>query len=362
MIFHAIYDFSMLKRAASCDFISILSLVFCASGLFSQVNLDSLRTLGAISRYPGIPSGVQASDGTFSFFVRVNWKKTPNVHNYHVLRASQFDRNHFVELPVSYATPLQLTKVEDYDVRPGVLYYYTIVGEDYQGTLGVRSSTDSGYIPWRGPIASPLPLPQPNQFPTKIQLSWTPVYGAERYRLHLSHLAPAENWAPLDGYFDENSRLLDTELVGTTWEGSADILSGGSLYWTVQALGQSLASAFSPATLVSGDDILQGGRDDTGINLGQIIVTAAGDSLNVQVNCALSDTQVSLADRIVLFFSTDQDIDPSDPLVDWMIASGTNCVFRIKRPAIAAWRYLLLVPTDGKGVIFKDRGKWVELR
>lgn len=92
----------------------------------------------SVSNLPPAPAGLEASDGTYSNYVRVSWDPVAGADGYDLFR--NYGTNESIQIVTNHATTVYL----DYKVQTNVLYYYRVRARNYYGT-GPFSLTDSGY-------------------------------------------------------------------------------------------------------------------------------------------------------------------------------------------------------------------------
>jgi fibronectin type 3 domain-containing protein len=123
------------------------------------------------------PTGVAASDGTYTSHVRVTWNSVTGASHYRVYRATS-----------SGGTKTALgswqtgTSYDDTGVTPGVTYYYFVSAAT--STTGTRASAYSAYnTGWRA-LAIPVGIAASDgTYPDKVRANWSAVSGASHYRV-----------------------------------------------------------------------------------------------------------------------------------------------------------------------------------
>lgn len=126
---------------------------------------------------PPAPTGLSASQGTFSNLVRLTWQAVSGAASYEVYRA-------LAEAgPYSLMGPVTSTTYDDTAVEPSKVYWYKVRACASAGCSAL-SSPVSGYA-----ALPSLPAPQNVQasdgtYPGKIVVTWDPVTGATHYLVY----------------------------------------------------------------------------------------------------------------------------------------------------------------------------------
>ncbi len=140
----------------------------------------SVVHLDPVSVPPDPPTGVSASDGTYTDRVRISWTASDGADDYKVYRNTINSTSGAAELTSSHpASPY-----DDFSVTPEATYYYWVKACNGAGCSGF-SSSDSGYA------ASVVTIPSPptgvsasdGTYTDKVRISWTAADGATYYKI-----------------------------------------------------------------------------------------------------------------------------------------------------------------------------------
>ncbi len=140
----------------------------------------SIVRLNPVTSPPSPPTGVSASDGTFTDKVRISWVSSDGADNYKVYRNTTDSTSGAAELTSSHPT----SPYDDFSATPEATYYYWIKACNGAGCSGF-STSDSGYA------ASAVTIPSPptgvtasdGTFTDKVRISWTASDGASYYKI-----------------------------------------------------------------------------------------------------------------------------------------------------------------------------------
>jgi hypothetical protein len=159
--------------------------------------------------YPlSAPTGVSASDGTYSFYVRITWNAVAGATNYKVYRSTINN--------VSTATLLTTTASTAFNdslATQGHVYYYWVKAVS---TLN-DSSFSSGNSGFLEPVAPTGLVASDGAFINQVALQWNAVLGATSYKVYRS-----QNFAP-------GSSVLIGSSLGEDYVDSA--VTPGTTYW-----------------------------------------------------------------------------------------------------------------------------------
>lgn len=167
-----------------------------------------------------VPTGVSASDGTYSDKVRVTWNSVQGAAQYLIYRSTSSTGGQ-VNIGGSVTTTY-----DDTSASPGTTYYYWVRAFwSFMGSMSDYSSPDSGWRAVQAP--SPPTLLSPSNDATGVStnptLSWNASSGATSYQIQVST--------------DSNFRTIvfdQSEITGTSQVVNG--LHGGVLhYWRVNA-------------------------------------------------------------------------------------------------------------------------------
>ncbi|MBI2438233.1 MAG: PQQ-binding-like beta-propeller repeat protein [Lentisphaerae bacterium] len=214
----------LLYVAAENHLFAIFGTSYGAGGLADSpwpMFLHDARHTGALP--PPAPTGVSASDGTFTNQVRLTWSVATNTTSYYVYRSTI--NNSITAVHIAAAVSNQY---DDTSAVPGTTYYYWVKAVNHSGSSQF-SASDSG---WR---ASPAPsgvAASDGTFADKVRVTWLSVPGALLYRVW-SNTANDTNTAALAG--------LTTNILYDHTAADAGLLR----YYWVQASNELDMSAWS---------------------------------------------------------------------------------------------------------------------
>ena len=128
---------------------------------------------------PPFPANVRASDGTYSYMVKITWNASPGATDYRIFRANSLDGN---RTSLANATT---TDYEDYGAWGGLqVHYYWVIacvnGSNCSGGGNDFGTPDSGF---RG-LATPDVSASDGTYSDKVRVTWTSIQGAESYTLY----------------------------------------------------------------------------------------------------------------------------------------------------------------------------------
>ena len=173
---------------------------------------------------PGAPAGVSASDGTYTYKVRVQWNSVTGADSYRVFRATSLGGT-----KTALGTWQAGTTYDDMSAVVEQTYYYWVKAKNSYGESGF-SSYETG---WRNRPAPGAPiglLASDGDFSDKVQVTWNAVLNATSY----------EVWRWMS--FSSPSKLDDA--TDTCYnDTSAEI--GIAYYYCVKAKNSSGTSDFS---------------------------------------------------------------------------------------------------------------------
>jgi fibronectin type 3 domain-containing protein len=122
------------------------------------------------------PSGISASNGTYSDCILISWTGVSTAGGYYIFRAKNTSLLDSMKLIDS------TSKMFYYDsVKTGDTYYYSLVSYNGDGRQSAKSSPVSGYI--LRP-AAPQMISATSSSYTDITVSWQPVTGAKGYYIY----------------------------------------------------------------------------------------------------------------------------------------------------------------------------------
>jgi hypothetical protein len=216
----------------------LLLLFFTASlpGMSAQVDTvaEELHGTTLSLKIPVTPAAIAASDGAFEFYVKINWTRSKGAKCYHLYRSTKAGEKgkQLITMPGGQ----RANWAGDYQVEPGVLYYYQVEAEDNNGKRSDRSTEDSGFIPKPPAIATPLPRASdnPNSAEASVLLAWTPSAGALRYEFEIAPVHSA--WTTTEG-FNTSAVLLHRVIRSTQTRLPWTYFATDSIAWTVRSVG-----------------------------------------------------------------------------------------------------------------------------
>ncbi|MDD5677179.1 MAG: YDG domain-containing protein [Kiritimatiellae bacterium] len=141
--------------------------VFLTTNMVVQVTVVALDA----------PSGVTATDGTYTNKVVVSWNPVVGAINYKVYRYSTFDSTTAEPIGASVTTDFN-----DYTALPGVRYYYWVSSVNHNLAEGAMSTNrETGY---RGLAAPGGVFATDGIYLNKVRVTWPLVDGATGYRVY----------------------------------------------------------------------------------------------------------------------------------------------------------------------------------
>ncbi len=192
------------KKAKSFIFHALLVILLSLS-LSVCSNIDKKDSAGGGCPVPDAPTGVSATDGTYSNRVVVSWNSAAGATGYNVYRSTSIS---------DYGSEIKdtsSTSHTDYSVTTGTMYYYRVKAYNSCG-MSVYSSYDPGY-----PI-----VPYPNLSINSLsspQIGFGSDYGATDF---FSLAVVFEN----DGSGDASSFRIGVYLsTDTTWDGGDTLIA-----------------------------------------------------------------------------------------------------------------------------------------
>ncbi|MDD3748536.1 MAG: hypothetical protein PHX35_04185 [Candidatus Bipolaricaulis anaerobius] len=159
---------------------------------------------------PSAPTGVSASQGTFTDRVRVTWQASPRASAYHVYRGTAATG------PFTMIAVVEGTSYDDVEVTLGQTYWYKLRACNSEGCSVLSSADVSGYAASQVPSAPEDVTASDETEDGKVVVSWQAVAGATSYLIYRALAADA---APL---------LVGT-VTETTYEDTA--VEADTAYW-----------------------------------------------------------------------------------------------------------------------------------
>jgi fibronectin type 3 domain-containing protein len=140
---------------------------------------DSGYRTGAVT-IPSPPTGVSASDGTFTDKVQVSWSASAGATYYQVFRHTTNNSASAISLTNSHPS----SPYDDTSAVAGTTYYYWVKACNSAGCSGF-SASDSGYR--AAEVTTPSPptgvSASDGTYTDKVQVSWTASAGATYYQV-----------------------------------------------------------------------------------------------------------------------------------------------------------------------------------
>ncbi len=203
---------------------------------------------------PGTPSGVAASDDSFTTKIAVSWTTVTGATNYDVYRSTTLGTTGTL-----FASPTS-NNLNDTSAIAGISYYYTIKACNSAGCssfsnqdVGSRAVNNSGTAPANPPrnIAASV-----DTFTGKVVISWGTVTGATYYELWRSTVADLKGTQiglPTGISFDDTTATPGTDY----WYGLKACNTTGCSTFSGQSLGRRAITAAPPtmpANVLASDD------------------------------------------------------------------------------------------------------------
>lgn len=202
-----------------------------SSGFTAGDNMLRVRNFSAVSSSIISPSGISASDGTYTDKVRVSWTTVSTATGYTVWRHTANDS--------SVASQLSSTTANTYDdttASAGVTYYYWVKATNAAGASGF-SASDVGYL---GSSTTTLDAPtglsaSDGTYSNLVRVTWNAVTGALYYEL----------WRNTSNSSSSASVLAQT--TNSVTYDDATVTAGATYCYWVKAKNAQTTSAFSDA-------------------------------------------------------------------------------------------------------------------
>lgn len=179
------------------------------------------------------PSYVEATDGLYDDRIIIEWDTVLDSEEYHIYRSLD-ETGEYTLIHINPINIINPTSYEDFNVEPGVLYYYKIQPWSEAAGYGPFSTSDSGYM------AIEIPPPPPNVnaskgvFPDWIFITWGEVPDVLEYQVYKS--------TEIDGTYELIHTTTDLEYE------DYDVEVGQVYYYKLKSAGTSGGiSEFSPA-------------------------------------------------------------------------------------------------------------------
>ncbi|MFH1476543.1 MAG: choice-of-anchor Q domain-containing protein [Verrucomicrobiota bacterium] len=149
------------------------------------------------------PTGVTASDGTFTNQVVVDWNPVANAYNYIIYRSTTFDSSMAEPIGGSVGTSFN-----DLTGMAGMRYYYWVSSVNSDGGEGAKSTNrETGYRALSAPGGI---FATDGAYTNKVRVTWPLVDGATGYQLYRG--VAGDTLAPI--YFTADGVFNDVSVLG----------------------------------------------------------------------------------------------------------------------------------------------------
>ena len=175
----------------------------CGESQYSSYN-TGYRGLCAV---PTAPSGVSASDGTYTNKVMVTWDSVSGADSYKVYRATSPNgaKTHIGSMGTS-------TYYNDYSASVGTTYYYWVKAVNSCGE-SQYSADDTGYRACDVPPTPSGVSASDGTYTDKVRITWDPVSGADSYKVYRATSSGGVKTligSPTSTSFDDTSASIGT--------------------------------------------------------------------------------------------------------------------------------------------------------
>jgi len=162
--------FGMMKHRARLNLLAVIAL---AAGI-----LLAAPAPVAATDPPPFPTNVRASDGTYSYMVKITWNTSAGATDYRIFRATSLDGNK------TSIVNVDTTFYEDYSASPLQVYYYWVIAcvdrTNCSGSGNHYGEPDSGF---RG-LETPTVFASDGTYADKVRINWSSSQGATSYTLY----------------------------------------------------------------------------------------------------------------------------------------------------------------------------------
>jgi formylglycine-generating enzyme required for sulfatase activity/fibronectin type 3 domain-containing protein/PKD repeat protein len=180
-------------------------------------NLDSTDTTCAGYAYPPsgpqpppAPTGVAASDGTYTDHVRVGWNASSGATSYKVFRNTTNSSGSATQIGTPGASPY-----DDFLATPGTIYYYWVKATNANGDSTSFGGPDTGFAA-AIPAAPTGVTASDGTYTDHVAVSWNAVSGATSYKVFRNTVnnsgSASQISTPSGTGFDDS-----TAVAGTTY-------------------------------------------------------------------------------------------------------------------------------------------------
>ena len=187
---------------------------------------------------PSIPTGVSASDGTYTDSVRVSWSASSGATQYEVYRNTTNNSAGAILWWVLSSSPYN-----DTSTTAGIVYYYFIKACNSAG-CSAYSTGDSGYRAIEVPEIPTGVNATDGSFPDKVQISWNASNGATYFQVYRNtsntSIASILLGSPSASPFDDTGATAGTTyyyfVKSCNAGGCSDYSTGDSGYWVIEVV------------------------------------------------------------------------------------------------------------------------------
>ncbi len=127
---------------------------------------------------PSTPTGVSASDGTFTDKVRVTWNSASGASSYKIYRNTSNSSSGRTQIGTSSSTTY-----DDTTAVAGTTYYYWVKATNSSGDSGY-SSSNSGYRANAAPSAPTGVSASDGTYTDRVRVTWNTATGASGYKIY----------------------------------------------------------------------------------------------------------------------------------------------------------------------------------
>jgi len=338
----------------------------CTALLFAQVNdkeeaeKDSLFLLGNATVPIAENLTPAASDGTYEHYVRLYWEPNESIAKsyYRLYKNTSEKTEGRAEINLTKKKRLAQNFAFDYDVLPGVLYYYWVEAENEMGEKKLRSKFDSGFIPSSSPMASIVPYGESELLTvgSNYSFSWSRIAQATKYQVQIAS-AEESNWSTQIG-FSKTAILVDTILTANSFYWDAKINTDDEFLWSVKAFDEEgNASYFSEAQILSfkQSEILTASNvQDIKLSVNKSNVKFA-DFVNEEIMVTYDDKALenNQAPELLVFLSEDNKLDRDDLLLKTYSLKGEPLLLQGKElPNMISKNDFLILTTKSQQDVY----------
>ena len=198
-----------------------------SGGSCSDFSSQDVGTRAILVVIPEIPTGVAASDDSFTDRVAVNWNPTSGATSYEVYRSTVSGSN-----GVLIAPSIGINSYDDNTANAATDYFYNIKACNSAGCSGF-SAQDPGRRAETVPTNPPGTISASDDvYPDKVAINWDAVAGSTYYNVYRSTV------------MGNNGTLVAPSITGTSYDDtSAEVNT--IYYYSVKACNSAGCSAFS---------------------------------------------------------------------------------------------------------------------